>query len=174
MLKPDFSVLSPRTLEVFLIESNSIEGIHEEIDPGLITMVTTMLEAPTIDMHMLKAFVWSTAGAPLRSRGGMSVGVGHWKAPQGGEVIPKALQWLLDNQESVSPMLLHDAYLYLHPFMDGNGRSSRILWLHRMMKLNQGETVRKRSFLHEYYYQSLQSQKWKLQEFWDNNGWTLP
>lgn len=153
------------------MESNSIESIYEEVGQNIVDMVQEILSAERISVHMLQAYVWTVSGAQLRRNGGMNVGVGNWRAPPGGAEIPLALAWLLEHSDQCSPKLLHDAYMHLHPFMDGNGRSGRIVWAHRMLKLGLAATLSDRPFLHEYYYQTLSSGKVDTQSFWTTNGW---
>ena len=45
-------------------------------------------------------------------------------------------------------------YETLHPFMDGNGRSGRILWAWQMIEHNIAPGL-SLGFLHAYYYQTL-------------------
>ena len=54
--------------------------------------------------------------------------------------------------EDASPFAVHVAYENLHPFMNGNGRSGRALWLWHMGGIEKVPL----GFLRTWYYQSLQ------------------
>ena len=130
----------------FVQESNRIEGIHKvrsvEIDAHV-----NFLESDG-GVAALEKFVDIVAGAPLRSRQGMDVRVGTHYPPPGGPMVVTALGELLDRTD-LDPWERHVAYETLHPFMDGNGRSGRVLWLRDMG----GQAPI--GFLHRFYYQTL-------------------
>ena len=53
-----------------------------------------------------------------------------------------------------TPFGIHLRYETLHPFMDGNGRSGRILWAWQMLHHDIAPGIRL-GFLHAFYYQTL-------------------
>ena len=142
------------TLEDFVRESNLIEGIHREpssieIDAHAIFLALEQVNVP--DLERFVAVI--QPGAKLRCFEGMNVQVGGHIAPPGGYNIENDLRILLHEAEDgrQSPWTTHRDYQNLHPFMDGNGRSGRVLWL-RMMggKAPIG-------FLRQFYYQTLEA-----------------
>ena len=105
----------------------------------------------------LCVFVGVTApGAMLRNRPGMNVRVGPHLPPPGGDSVLRGLARLLErvNAGTIDPYEAHVRYETLHPFMDGNGRSGRILWLWQMVRIH--GALPPLGFLHTWYYQSLQ------------------
>ncbi len=145
-----FSFRSSNAMRDFVSESNRIEGI---------------LRPPTqheIDAHHEFLRVGPSVGslvnfvgviqpdAALRIQPGMDVRVGRYVAPPGGPSIRATLENLLGNL--TDPYLAHQAYEALHPFLDGNGRSGRVLWLWMMGGVEKTPL----GFLHHWYYQSLQ------------------
>lgn len=140
----------PFTLEDFVTESNRIEGMGKPTKREMQAHVD-LLAAPRVAVEGLERFVWEvTEGqAKLRTQPGMNVMVGGHAAPRGGPLVETMLQEILDT--SAHPFEVHVAYELLHPFMDGNGRSGRVLWLHRMGGIEMAPL----GFLHTFYYQTL-------------------
>lgn len=143
-------------LRAFVKESNKIEGIgtvrEREIEAHAAFL---MLDKITVDA--LEHFVDCVQpGARLRDKPGMNVRVGNHIAPPGGPEIRDVLQTLLDAvNDGGEPYEGHRLYETLHPFIDGNGRSGRALWLWQMNRLKRAAMPMQLGFLHSWYYQSL-------------------
>lgn len=141
----------------FVKGSNSIEGINraplkEEIDAHVKFL---NLRDRRITVDDLCEFVSVVANRPLRMNYGDDVYVGSHTPPPGGPEIKEELEDLLFHIQTygISPYQAHVNYELLHPFMDGNGRSGRVLWAYHMML--EGHDPFVLSFLHLFYYQSL-------------------
>jgi hypothetical protein len=142
-------------LRAFIRESNRIEGIHREPTKAEIGAHEALIDCQ-LSLADVEAFVAVVApGKPLRDRTGMNVRVGGHIAPPGGPDIRLGLQSILADASSYAdPWRTHIAYEKLHPFMDGNGRSGRAIWLWQMLQLGDQHVLR-RGFLHTFYYQTL-------------------
>ena len=153
------------TLTDFIRESNRIEGYRHEPTDREIHAHRHMLLLKEIRVGDLENFVnLIQPGAALRHIYGMNVTVGDHTPPPGGPEIRQWLKAQLDDMtlwERDNPALprrckfaydWHHKYETLHPFMDGNGRSGRILWLRQMGGVENAPL----GFLHHWYYQSLQ------------------
>lgn len=133
-------------------------GIHERF-----------LAADTITAEDIEiaAAAFTGGKGKLRIHMGYDVRVGRHVPPRGGANIMVKLDEIVDNAnmmlEQVSPrnleMYIHQVhcdYETLHPFLDGNGRTGRMLWARMMEKAGIDPAWRQRGFLHTWYYQSLQ------------------
>ena len=147
-------------LIAFVRESNAIEGYHYDPKGIEIEAHNYLLSTPELTVADVSNFVMMIANAPLRDRFGMDVRVGNHYPPRGGVEVRYHLDRLLQeiNAKLVSPFEAHHRYETLHPFMDGNGRSGRAIWLWHMQRNNE-RMHRQLSFLHTWYYQSLDGRR---------------
>lgn len=138
----------------FVHESNRIEGIEREPTKAEIDAHAALLSERHLSLANIEAFVGVVApDKPIRSTAGMNVRVGSHVAPPGGPSIATELRNLLTeiNERRLTPYHAHCRYETLHPFMDGNGRSGRAIWLWMMG----GRAPL--GFLHHFYYQTLEA-----------------
>lgn len=149
-------------LAEFVLESNRIEGIRREPYTHELDATQRFIEWPALTVPRVKALVAVLApGKKLRNQFGMDVRVGLHVPPYGGEEIERELARLLGeiSAQRISPYEGHQRYETLHPFMDGNGRSGRAIWLWQMLhsgSRNEDQAL-DLGFLHTWYYQSLQA-----------------
>lgn len=146
------------SLEDFVRESNRVEGILREPTFDEIEAHTAFqwyFDETRFELQRFVAVV--TPGKYLRSEPGMDVRVGNHIAPPGGPEIVARLDALLRGlvETKHTPYEVHREYEALHPFMGGNGRSGRILWLWMMGGIDRAPL----GFLHHWYYQSLDAQR---------------
>lgn len=144
------------SLHEFVCESNRIEGIVREPTKAEIAAHEKLLLLPYVAVDDLIRFVGVIApGKLLRTEPGMDVYVGDHAPPSGGDGIVPALLTILEDSRTEPPYTVHHRYETLHPFMDGNGRSGRALWLWMMQDHGDLRQALGIGFLHTWYYQSL-------------------
>lgn len=136
----------------FVKESNRIEGIPEVSEYELQAHVA-FLAYPEVTIRALQDLVHTLSGADIREHAGMNVRIGRHYPRPGGPGLVSELDYLLERiaERSIRAYQAHLEYETLHPFMDGNGRSGRALWLHQMGGIAKVPL----GFLHTFYYQTL-------------------
>ena len=143
------------TLENFIAESNRIEGIHRDVLTSEIEAHEKLLASTILTVSIIEDFVNVVAHRPLRRERNMNVFVGRHIPPTGGPHVEEALERLLKRVSlgmgQTSAWQHHVEYETLHPFMDGNGRSGRAIWLWEMGGIGKVPL----GFLHHFYYQTL-------------------
>lgn len=142
----------------FMVESNRIEGIDRKPTHGEVLCAQYFLDLQDFvlsDVVVLQASI--APGKLLRDQPGMNVRVADHIAPHGGPSIIIHLENLLLTIQipGSDPWMCHCAFEELHPFMDGNGRTGRMLWAWHMQ--NAGRDPFALPFLHRWYYETLSS-----------------
>ncbi len=145
-------------LREFVRESNRIEGIGRDPAWQEIDAHERLLATRPLMIQDLERFVSvCEPRAKLRTEVGMDVFVGDYTPPPGGPGILRDLTELLafinDHGGYEAAWQAHMRYETLHPFMDGNGRSGRAVWL---WMIGGGAPL---GFLHAFYYHTLSCAK---------------
>lgn len=143
----------------FVRESNRIEGITRDPTTDEILASERFLHLFQLGLASLGELQAVLApGKPLRDQHGMDVRIGDYLPPAGGPNIPQRLRSLLSRcNRGADTYDTHLNYESLHPYMDGNGRTGRMIWAWQMR--NHGLNPFKRTFLHEFYYQALRKSR---------------
>lgn len=140
----------------FVRESNKIEGINREPKEAEIRELQNFVMLPKLEVEDVVSFVrFTQPDGRLRDNPSVpGVRVGSHIAPPSGPEVRMNLGIILGEMQfgSLSTYDAHCAYLNLHPFTDGNGRSARAIWLWSM----NGQAPL--GFLHHFYYQALANQ----------------
>ena len=151
---PDLEQPVTAKLIKFLRESLEIEGMDR--DPTTDEIVATMkfLSGPLTLESVCELQAVYAPGQPLRDWPGMDVRVGRDVPPYGGPAIRTLLHHTL--KEVMAPYQRHIRFEKLHPFMDGNGRVGRTIWLWDMSSYKNPDMDPYRiPFLRAFYYNTL-------------------
>lgn len=145
----------------FVVESNRIEGIYRTTQAE-IEATEKFLSEKEMSLTVINEVQSVYApGMRLRDRVGMNVVVGNYVAPRGGRNIEIELMEMAGRLNKSKPGIydnpwkMHVEFERLHPFMDGNGRTGRVIWAWHMKKL--GLDPFALPFLHRFYYQTLEN-----------------
>lgn len=141
----------------FAKESNRIEGVTNADDnERMFKKLEAFLKLEKLTVENVCGF---NEWGELRDREGMNVWIGGKMAQSGGNYIRRSLETLLSNisnhgnTSNVDAYNCHLCFERSHPFMDGNGRTGRAIWLWQMVR--QHDYDLSLGFLHKWYYQSL-------------------
>lgn len=142
-------------LREFLTESNRIEGITRPVTDEEMQAARDFLGLKAIAIEDMERLVnVFQPGAKLRDKDKMNVVVGFYRPLPGGPKIRRILRQIIVEAHGSLHFAwkTHHDYERLHPFMDGNGRSGRMLWLWQVTRYGEIPAI---GFLHNWYYQSL-------------------
>jgi hypothetical protein len=154
------------TTKELVAESNRIEGIHRAPTAKEIETFDVFVNLKEVTVQDLENFVnVYQPGAKLRDRPGMDVGVGSHFPPRGGAEVREQFIDLVARcnddrrikHKMIAPRAAYQTHLdyeSLHPFIDGNGRSGRMLWYWMMRN---DPIAQELGFLHTFYYQTLEN-----------------
>lgn len=149
------------SIREYIRESNLIEGIDadEEIAQSMMAWSYLVLQQklthPVICHVQRMITVNQTDLAPhergyYRDAAKVNVTVGNYLAPNYTLVKPLMDNWLLDYTD-LKPMEAHCRFEAVHPFVDGNGRTGRMLLWWQEIKNGETPTLVKDSEKQTYY-----------------------
>lgn len=159
-LRNSLNIPPVEALETFAEMSNKIEGIYSSTRhvQHADALIQYLNNPRWCSLSAIEEFVRTIQpDAHLRTQPSHRVFIGGREAMS--PLMAKLrVEGLLDNVQngSIRPWEAHCEYEYIHPFMDGNGRSGRALWLAQMLcwqKLDLADLAY--PFLQMFYYQTL-------------------
>jgi hypothetical protein len=150
--------MSDFRLTAFIRESNLIEGIERDPTAEELAAATEFMGEFELNIPVLNRLQRVFApNKQIRDQTGLDVRVGDYIAPPGGPNIRRRLEAILGRANlGDDPWSVHVAYETLHPYMDGNGRTGRMIWAWQMHGLERNPFTL--PFLHRFYYQTLENQ----------------
>ncbi len=139
----------------FCTESNRIEGIYSrKSDNKMFESFGWFLEIQHLsNQDVVKFALDLSPKCVLRDRPGMNVLIGSHFPIGGGTGVKNAMDCMFSQDiKFMHAFEFHQLFEKLHPFMDGNRRTGRAIWLWMMLKRSSDVSL---GFLHTWYYQSL-------------------
>lgn len=145
----------------FIKESNRIDGINRAPNNVEIRAHEDFMGLDSLGVADVCNFVKQVANAQLRDDPILpQIYIARHTPPKAGPEIKEELADILFEISNglISPYQAHHLYESLHPFMDGNGRSGRVIWLWHMrrdLSADAMHIILACGFLHSFYYQCL-------------------
>lgn len=147
------TLLTDDNLTRFMVESNAIE-VEAGLNPHDILAARRFLSGPMTPASLLKCHGllakhlgvdWAGRYRDCNVRVGGYVALPH-------EQVPALMRAFFRDLPGLDSFEAHCRFEKIHPFRDLNGRTGRLIWLHRA--LDEGYAFQ-RSFLHQFYYATL-------------------
>lgn len=141
----------------FMVDSNAIEGEHG-LHPNDVEAARQFLSAPMTAASLLECHRLLAEHLQVDWAGRYrtcDVRVGDYRAPHF-DLVPSLMAKFWRTLPKLDTFTAHNTFQKIHPFRDLNGRTGRLIWLHKA--LGEGYSFRI-SFLHAFYYDTLQHQK---------------
>jgi Fic family protein len=147
------SIIAQFDFERFMIDSNAIEG-ETGLNPNDLAAARAFLSIPISEKSLLECHrsLAEHLTVPWAGRyRDCNVRVGDYVAPPF-EKVPGLMRQFFRAQRHLDSWKTHCRFEKIHPFRDLNGRTGRLIWLHKA--LDEGYTGGI-GFLHKFYYQTL-------------------
>lgn len=142
-----------KMLARFMVESNKIEG-EAGLNPGDLEAARMFLVGPITERTLLACHrtLARHLDVPWAGRWrDCNVRVGGYVAPDHAEV-PGLMRRLFRSLPKLDSWEAHNKFETIHPFEDLNGRTGRLIWLHKALDEDYAGGI---PFLRKYYYQTL-------------------
>lgn len=150
-------ILNEYALYDFAKESNDIEGISGfDSNDDMTRALKCLIYKKKLTLENIVRFAFALdPKCVLRAKAGMDVRIGAFIPQRGGEALVRNVEAFLELQNNKehrrNPFEAYIQFETFHPFMDGNGRTGRAIWLWQML---QEECYNDLGFLRIYHYQS--------------------
>lgn len=141
----------------FMMESNAIEG-ETGLNPGDLEAAKAFICGPLNQKRLLECHgkLAKHLGVPWGGRyRECNVRVGEYVAPPF-EAVPELMKKYWRALPELDSWQAHNKFQKIHPFVDLNGRTGRLIWLWKA--IDEGYAGQ-RSFLHQFYYSTLSHSK---------------
>ena len=141
----------------FMIESNAIEG-ENGLNPGDFDATRGFIGRPISERSLLACHAKLGEHLKVDWAGryrDCGVRVGDYVAPPY-EEVPRLMRAYFKALPQLDSWGAHNRFQKIHPFHDLNGRTGRLIWLHKALREGYSGEI---GFLHAYYYATLRHAK---------------